>query len=139
MQQRLLLLLGGLVLTFGALAACNNAIPDYTLDEQFTLNPGQSAQIKAERLLITFDEVLNDSRCPEDAICIWQGQVQCLLTISIDGVKDQLTLTQSGLSGTIFQAYHQYYLEFNVTPYPRLEENINASDYRLDLKITLIG
>ncbi|MDV2988740.1 MAG: hypothetical protein P3T54_01075 [Dehalogenimonas sp.] len=127
------------VLAIGLIAAgCSPATTEYQLGQSFTLEPGETAAIKNEDLTITFKEVLNESRCADGAVCIWQGQVQCLLNVTADGKNEQLTLTQSG-SGTAFQTYHQYYIEFDVTPYPSLGEAIKASDYGLELKISLIG
>lgn len=139
MKSKLAVFLGVIIGIGSVVSGCSSATTEYKLGQPFVLKPGESATIQNESLNLTFREVINDSRCPEGAVCIWQGQVQCLLNITIEGKKEQLTLTQSGLSGTAFQTYHQYYLEFNVTPYPNLEEDIKASDFRLELKVSLIG
>ncbi|MGI2336196.1 MAG: hypothetical protein ACRKGH_06095 [Dehalogenimonas sp.] len=139
MKRKLAVFLGVMIVIGSVVSGCSPATTEYTLGQSFVLKPGESAAILNEDLNLTFKEVINDSRCPTGAVCIWQGQVQCLLNITIEGKKEQLTLTQSGLSGMAFQTYHQYYLEFNVTPYPNLEEDIKAYDYRIELKVSLIG
>ncbi len=43
------------------------------LGEEFELAVHQTAQITDENISITFQEVLEDSRCPVDVTCIWAG------------------------------------------------------------------
>lgn len=140
MKTKILSGLSLFLLSLMMFTGCQNGnINEYRLGERFTLNPGQTAVIEPEGLRVKFEKILNDSRCPGDTICIWQGQVQSLLTISVDGEGEQLTLTQSGSEPAAFQTYHQFYFEFSITPYPESEEPLLLSDYRLNLKITRLG
>lgn len=43
---------------------------DHVLELAF----GQTATILSENLSVTFDSLLQDSRCPSDVICVWEGQ-----------------------------------------------------------------
>jgi len=127
----------GILLLAGVLSGCGASPSTYNLGQKITLSPGGSANIESEKVTFTFDKVLNDSRCPDGAMCIWQGQVQVLVTIDTDGSKEQITLTQGGLSSEpASQIYGQYRLEFNITPYPKVNETIKDSDYRLELTVT---
>ena len=131
-----------LVISFcliASLAGCSAGVQNYPLNQQFTLSPGQSAKITPEDISITFDKVLNDSRCPTGANCIWEGQVQCLISIKLDGKTEQLTLTQSGSDTAASQIYDKYRLEFNVKPYPRVNDTINSSEYTLELKVSSLS
>lgn len=131
-----LLTLAGILFFFITLPGCSSDVPTYSLNQKFTLSPGESAAIESEDLTITFDKVLNDSRCPESVTCIWAGQVQVLVTIELDGRKEILTLTQSGLTDDpASQVYEKYVLEFNVSPYPQTEQTIQAADYRLEITV----
>lgn len=56
------------------------------LDEKFMLPAGQSAVVKAEGLTFTFIEVLADSRCPRDVVCVWQGEGVISVKVNINGV-----------------------------------------------------
>lgn len=49
----------------------------YNLNEEFTLNFNKSALIRldGEEYKIKFTRLEEDSRCPPDAYCFWQGQV----------------------------------------------------------------
>jgi len=126
-----------IVLSFGvsALAGCAESPANYDLGQAFSLKPGQSAKIDSEDLTFKFEKVLNDSRCPVGVTCIWEGQVQCLVTIKIGDKTEQITLTQSGSDDDESQLYGQYRIEFNVTPYPVANESISLNDYRLELRI----
>ncbi|AKG52743.1 hypothetical protein DGWBC_0051 [Dehalogenimonas sp. WBC-2] len=142
MEEKLKKLITLLVVSFclvASLAGCNTGAQDYPLNQQFTLSPGQSAKITSEDIAITFNKVLNDSRCPVGATCIWEGQVQCLISIKLDGKTEQLTLTQSGSDTAASQIYDKYRLEFNVKPYPKLNDTINSSEYVLELKVSSLS
>jgi len=43
-------------------------------DHVVELGFGQSAEIASENLTVTFESVEEDSRCPADAYCFWEGQ-----------------------------------------------------------------
>ena len=43
------------------------------LDAEFTLAPGQTAQVEGGGLRVTFYGVSADSRCPTGVTCVWEG------------------------------------------------------------------
>ncbi len=51
------------------------------LNEDFTLALGESATVEAVGLRITFAHVLEDSRCPPEALCVWIGNARVALDI----------------------------------------------------------
>ena len=51
------------------------------LKQEFDLKLGQSAVAGDERLKINFVSVVEDSRCPEGATCIWAGNAKIALTL----------------------------------------------------------
>src|SRR5215212_10020209 len=51
------------------------------LDETFVLRAGESARIEGERLELTFDAVVSDSRCPKGAQCIVEGDAIVRITV----------------------------------------------------------
>lgn len=55
------------------------------LDRPFVLEQGQSALIGSEDVLVTFVNVVEDSRCPSDVVCVWQGDVTVKLEVSFLG------------------------------------------------------
>ncbi|MGH7724021.1 MAG: hypothetical protein ACREOU_01195 [Candidatus Eiseniibacteriota bacterium] len=67
----------GLVLVLGvALAGCGGGAkdvgPDRGVDQTLALDAGQTARLD-DQALITFVNVVNESRCPKNAMCPWAG------------------------------------------------------------------
>lgn len=47
--------------------------PSAPLGSPFRLGVGESVKIQSSELKLGFDEVLEDSRCPADVVCVWAG------------------------------------------------------------------
>lgn len=55
------------------------------LEKEFQLGKDGIAFFQSENILIRFSEVIEDSRCPIDVECIWQGRV----SIDVNVIKDE--------------------------------------------------
>ena len=62
--------------------------PGSTAGDSLRLTLGESAEREGES--ITFGSVVEDSRCPPDAECVWAGRVQ--VRLAVDGESVVLTL-----------------------------------------------
>ena len=60
----------------------------------FTLAPGQAATVKTTDMRVTFKEVREDSRCPTDVTCVWQGDAKIDVVIARTGFPAE-TMTLS--------------------------------------------
>ena len=69
------------------LAGCASSptVPSVPAVQEFVLEVGESAAVSGTGLLVRFDRVLSDSRCPADAICITAGEGVVAVTIGRDG------------------------------------------------------
>ncbi len=124
-----------IVLVLGSCAG--NGEVKTSLGQEFSLSIGQSVVITGEDLEIRFVEVSEDSRCPKDVTCVWEGRVIALVEISADGSSQQLKLTQPGLTEQyVMETYKDYQLTFKVEPYPEEGKEIAADEYRLLLIIS---
>jgi len=56
----------------------------------FDLPIGKTAAFNGNGVRITFKQVPEDSRCPVDVQCVWAGDAKIQLTISRDGVPDDV-------------------------------------------------
>lgn len=122
------LLLVSCVAPFGRVSA--------ELGEEFDLDIGQWVKIKGEKLEIKFAEVVEDSRCPKDVTCVWQGRVSLTLEITDDGHLYRMALLQYGLFyGYDTEIYQEYRFTFKVEPYPEEDKKIADSDYRLVMTV----
>jgi hypothetical protein len=58
----------------------------------FALAPGQTAEIKRSDTRITFRQVREDSRCPTDVTCVWEGDAKVEVVIARAGAPDETKL-----------------------------------------------
>ncbi len=108
---------------------------EVSLGQEFTLSAGQSASIAGENLKIQFIEVMNDSRCPINVTCIWEGRANCLVQFTQGSTAYRIVLTEPGLTDRADDMFQDYKVTFHLKPYPGEVENISKEDYRLQLTI----
>jgi hypothetical protein len=108
--------------------------------EEVALEVGQRVVIDGGKLNIQFVKVLEDSRCPRNVTCIWQGQAVCSLQITLpDGSINDLNVTEPGLTYTFSQAFFRDYLiYFHLKPYPENAAGIAEDEYRLALEAVFL-
>lgn len=51
----------------------------------FSLPIGKTAAVAGSTTRLTFREVTEDSRCPSDAVCVWEGAAKIAVTVSRNG------------------------------------------------------
>ena len=74
------------------LSACSSAAAP-RLGDEFTLRVGQSASIPELNLWMRFIKVVDDSRCPAGALCIWEGDGAVLIEVApLNGDSKEDTL-----------------------------------------------
>ncbi len=121
------------------LAACGRGAGEVkaNLGQEFSLSIGQTASIQSEQLKLKFLEMVNDSRCPSEVSCVWQGQASSLVEITYLESVQKVTLVQPDLTEEPSRIdFNDYVIKFNLTPYPQARKEINKSDYRLQVVIT---
>lgn len=101
-------------------------IKSVPLDGNITLSIGESA--KTENFIITFNELVNDYRCPVDAQCIEAGAVNTNVTFS-DKTK---TETKNMPSDEVPQVFDEYKISIiGVLPPLKSGEEIPKDDYQV--------
>jgi len=78
-----LLLLGGV-----ACGAPTAVVRTFTPGDPFWLTLGQSAVGDDGGTAVRFAKVVGDSRCPPQAVCVWQGEVNVDLGVRVGGGED---------------------------------------------------
>jgi hypothetical protein len=124
-----------IVLPFSACSKSSTADIQAKLGQEFSLAIGQNAEIPSEKMQIKFLAVTGDSRCPSGAQCIWAGEANCSMTITLDNREKTVTLTQPGGSSPALTSFEGYSLSFNLTPYPQIGKSIEDEDYQLFLTV----
>lgn len=105
-----------------------------------TLKRCGSGDIGGDNVRLCFDSLLSDSRCPANAICIWQGTATARFSLTKN--KETKTFVLSTLNqpptyvkDTILMGYK---IEFiNLSPYPGTAPvPVPADKLKAELKIT---
>jgi len=107
------------------------------LNEELCLSIGQHASLTGEDLVVSFEEVTEDSRCPSDVTCVWAGRVSCVVELTHAGSSYRMILTEPGLTSEYTrEEYEEYQLAFHVIPYPEAGKKIANDTYRLHLIVS---
>jgi hypothetical protein len=88
------------------------------LGQDFDLRIGETVAIAGEPLIVIFEQVVEDSRCPTDTTCIWAGRgvvrVQLRTTTNAETLNLQ---TPSDATGeAVFQKYRLRLVQLLPTP-----------------------
>jgi hypothetical protein len=75
------LLLGALI-SFAGCAATAPARAPVEVGQEFTLARGESVAIGQQGASVAFKDVIEDSRCPMNARCIWEGNARIAVELS---------------------------------------------------------
>jgi hypothetical protein len=133
------------VLAFGVLVGCgadsgadkgaasggSTGAGGVALGKDFTLAPGQSAELAKDDLKVTFAKVAGDSRCPQGVSCIQEGDATVTLS---SGATSYDLHTKTGSTQTVKISGHDVKL-VGLTPHPQASGGIAQGDYRATLRI----
>lgn len=107
---------------------------------ELKFNESASGNINGDHVKLSFDAIVSDSRCPANAMCIWQGAATASFTFTKNGNSNRFNLSTITMSphytkDTVIAGYK---IEFiNLSPYPGTVPNpIPDSDRKAELKIT---
>jgi hypothetical protein len=115
-------------------------VPEFNLNEAFTLAGGQDGLIPSEKLRLRFAQVMEDSRCPTQVDCFWTGQARIAISVHPDG-SDSTNVqfnTNPAPGQTVKVAeVGQYSIELqSLDPYPQTPDDpIAFEDYRATLVV----
>ena len=83
-----------MLMLMALLAACRSSAPpapdgadqqaQEAIDDTVLVSLHDDVRVVAAGLVISFDSVLSDSRCPRDVQCVWGGSARVRLTIAQD-------------------------------------------------------
>ncbi len=137
--MRYLVVLLGLVAALSA-AGCQTAPASppepaqVQLGEAFTLAAGQDAAVSGEALKLTFDQVLEDSRCPKRVECFWTGQARLAVLVQQEGrapVSVEFNTNPAPGQNNQEATIGPYAIRLiSLDPYPETPAAIPVDDYR---------
>lgn len=133
------------ILLFAALLvfiqiACTDLSNNYNsreLNKEFLINAGEIVVIQDVGLVIKFDSVGEDSRCPIDAICFWEGNAQ--INLELKNTKGENLAAQLNTS---LQPKLVTFSNFTIhlsglSPFPKSGETIDPNLYIAKLIVTV--
>lgn len=116
--------------------ACDQASPGgptVALDQQFVLAPGKLASIAGTGARVQFVEVVNDSRCPLNAICIAAGDASIAIAVVDDQGSSRYELhTDPSRKSATHRDLRIELLELQ--PYPDTNRPSDPAAYRVTLR-----
>ena len=117
--------------TIGNLPTPTPAAPVFTTPHEAILLPNQTVKVGA--LILTFNSVTGDSRCPLDVQCIQAGWVDVSITLNLSGKIETRTLSSADAP----VEFGKYKISISaVSPESYSTKEIFAGDYRVTFKIT---
>jgi hypothetical protein len=139
-----------LLLTIAALAAsggCASGVPEvaqavpqqtaHVPQQTLQLKVGESAPVEAASVLIGFEAVPSDSRCPRGEACIWEGDATVQIWVQrADGTKEQRELHTAARKPHAV-GYPGFSIRLvSLTPFPFSGRAISPADYRVTLEFS---
>jgi hypothetical protein len=130
--------------TLMLLASTTSVFAGKASSEELKVKIGTSKTAKTGKISIKFVEVLEDSRCPEDANCIWAGNAKIKLTLSRNGKEPQTFEMNTSLQNTNMEDGFLPYKGFNITlvrltPVPSASKAIDAKAYEATFMVQPAG
>ena len=103
-----------------------------------SLHIGESVVIKDHGIKLKFVDVLDDSRCPSDVECVWEGTVSLMINIRYNQQDlGDFILNSSNLHKASFKGY---YAKFKtLEPYPISTETIPKASYCATFRVDEYG
>ena len=99
------------------------------LNTEFELKINQTANIESENIKIKFLDILEDSRCPSDVQCVWQGQARVLVNVEKNGqdLGDFILIDLADKEDLRIKDFNGYTIKLlKVMPYPKINEKVET-------------
>ena len=106
------------------------------LGKEFQLSVGQTAWVQPENVYVQFEEISENSLCPEDAVCVWAGQATVKLSIWKAGqTPEDVNLTLPDLDTASKTAGGYKITWIDILPHKKSTVAIEPKDYTVKLKV----
>ncbi|AVR46001.1 hypothetical protein C7S20_12460 [Christiangramia fulva] len=107
---------------------------DLKVGEHSMLKNGKCFDIQDTPFQLCLDSI-GDSRCPEAATCVWAGDAVAYLSLKSAGEKKSFALHTHPNFQQDTMINNLHFKLIDVSPFPKLNTQINARDYSVDLLI----
>ena len=124
--------IGATLLMLTSCASVNATDPQATIaatpGEEFDLPFGRTAVLTGSPLRVRFTAVLEDSRCPSDVQCVWEGNIKISLLAAADAREQVVVLNGTLEPREATVAGHTIEL-VRAAPVPRSDKRIEEEEY----------
>jgi len=112
---------------------CQNSIASVNseIGKPFKIKLGQTLEFQGTDLSITFEELLEDSRCPDGATCVWAGNGR--VSIKLNELQAELN-THLDPKSIDLSGYEINLL--SLAPYPEINNEIELEEYILEMMVS---
>lgn len=108
-----------------------------SLDEEFRLKVGEKALIKDIGLVLAFNRVIEDNRCPINVYCFWSGRVTVEISVTRrDQGVEMINLTMPGAEKKELDSYTIMLLGVEPQREHPDKVEIPQSSYEITLKVS---
>ncbi len=129
-----------LLLMVLGLISCESENPceSYQLGKSFEIQVGETIAFCTEPITLSFSKVTEDSRCPENVVCIWQGLAEVEVFISVNATEETFLLstypTFRNIPSEVTFGNYKISLK-EVIPYPNTTKSYTEKDYSIQLLV----
>ena len=123
---------------------CNNKLKKkettgFSLNQPFQLKMFETVKKSSGSLKLTVTGMPEDSRCPEDANCIWEGQVRVFVDVSTSQKKESLEFkVEKSKMGKVSHVFDKYRITLEaVNPLTQSGIRIAKEDYVVTFKVAM--
>lgn len=120
------------------LIECSDSSTNYNeveLDKEFNIKEGDSVIIFQERIVIKFKNVKDDSRCPKNAVCVWEGNAAVVLELKNSNGDTFTSILNTSIEPKEVK-FSNFIIELKgLNPYPILDTAIVPKDYIVTLLV----
>ena len=125
------------ILALLTLLFCKNDLSrtPLVLNKSIELKQGEIVKNSDYQISIVLDSVLNDSRCPKGAQCIWAGNaaVRFIYSSANSKISFVLNTLPSFRTDSLIDGYRIRMT--GLTPYPELGVSVKQSDYKAAIEV----
>lgn len=123
-----------------AFFSCNQEEPCsvFKLDEPVEIPLHETITHCTELISISFLDITQDSRCPENVVCVWQGLVEVEILFEVQGKEENIKLSSYPQFEEVPNSvnFNGYSIKLvDVTPYPNTTKKYREEDYRLAVQV----
>jgi hypothetical protein len=123
----------------GQTTAGEGDIPSLPEPVEITLDFGEVRTIEGTALGIAFTDVNEDSRCPTDVTCVWQGNAEVALSIGLAPNPSTPLLLNTGVDPQAARWNAVGVTLLSLSPDPLSEAPIDPQDYVVRVRLEPLG